>query len=143
MQSNLLLTHLFNSIKEKPFYFVYLPLIVYWIFLFIMTSIPVESIPKYFDTQDKLEHFIAYFILSIFLSLSLSLQNKSVFFKSNALMISAITVFFYASIDEIHQIFIPGRYCDFYDWLFDIAGGLTGILFISSIIKKYNLVPKK
>lgn len=143
MRSNLLLTHLFNSIKEKPFYFVHLPLIVYWIFLFVMTSIPVESIPKLFDTQDKLEHFIAYFILSIFLKLSLSLQNRSIFIRSNTLIISVVIIFFYASIDEIHQILIPGRYCDFYDWLFDIAGGLAGILFISYITKNHNMVAKK
>lgn len=143
MRLNLLLTHLFNSIKEKPFYFVHLPLIVYWIFLFVMTSIPVESIPKFFDTQDKLEHFFAYFLLSIFLKLSLCLQNKSIFVKSNNLIISVITIFFYASIDEIHQLVIPGRYCDLYDWIFDIAGGLTGILFVSYITKNHSLMAKK
>ena len=143
MLSNSSLTRLFKSLKRNPFYFVHLSLIIYWCFLFIMTTIPVETIPKLFNTQDKLEHFIAYFILSILLTLSFSIQTRFLLIRRNSVLVSVIAIFLYASIDEIHQMFIPGRYCDVYDWIFDVAGGITGILIISYFSKKYDLVVKK
>ena len=143
MLSNSSLTHLFNSLKRNPFFFVHLPLIIYWCFLFIMTTIPVESIPRLFNTQDKLEHFFAYLILSILLFLNFSIQTRSLFIRRNAGLVSLMAIIFYASIDEIHQLLIPGRYCDIYDWLFDVIGGVAGILIISYFSKKYDLVAKK
>ena len=143
MLSNSSLIRLFKSLKRNPFYFVHLPLIIYWCFLFVMTTIPVETIPRLFDTQDKLEHFFAYFILSILLMLSFSIQSRFLSIRRNAVLVSVIAIFLYASIDEIHQMLVPGRYCDVYDWLFDIVGGISGILIISYFSKKYDLVAKK
>jgi VanZ family protein len=108
-----------------------------------MTTIPVETIPRLFDTQDKLEHFFAYFILSILIMLSFSIQSRFLSIRRNAVLVSVIAIFLYASIDEIHQMIVPGRYCDVYDWLFDIVGGISGILIISYFSKKYDLVAKK
>ncbi len=143
MLSNSSLIRLFKSLKRNPFYFVHLPLIIYWCFLFVMTTIPVETIPRLFDTQDKLEHFFAYFILSILIMLSFSIQSRFLSIRRNAVLVSVIAIFLYASIDEIHQMIVPGRYCDVYDWLFDIVGGISGILIISYFSKKYDLVAKK
>lgn len=36
----------------------------------------------------------------------------------------------YAATDELHQYFVPGRSCDFTDWLADIAGLACGALII-------------
>ncbi len=88
MLSNLSLTRLFNSIKKNPFRFVHLPLILYWIFLFVMTSIPIEKIPKFFNTQDKLEHFTAYFILGVLVKLSTVFQNKSGWIRKNSMIVA-------------------------------------------------------
>lgn len=47
----------------------------------------------------------------------------------------------YAATDEIHQLFVPGRSCQFRDVCIDSAGVLTGILLFSLIkhkIAKYN-----
>lgn len=101
-----------------------------------MTSIPVEKLPKFFSTQDKLEHLVAYFILGILMKISFFSQNKFLLLKKNSLFLSITIIFFYGMLDEIHQLIIPGRYCDFYDWLFDIIGGISGILIIHFVIKK-------
>lgn len=48
---------------------------------------------------------------------------------------------FYAATDELHQLFVPGRSCQFRDVCIDSAGVLTGILLFSLIkheIAKYN-----
>lgn len=136
MLSNLSLTRLFNSIKKNPFRFVHLPLILYWIFLFVMTSIPIEKIPKFFNTQDKLEHFAAYFILGVLIKLSTVFQNKSELIKKNSMIVSLIIITIYAMFDELHQLIIPGRYCDFYDWLFDFVGGGAGIILVNHFLKR-------
>lgn len=34
----------------------------------------------------------------------------------------------YGVTDEIHQLFVPGRFCDPADWLVDTLGALTGAL---------------
>lgn len=136
MLSNLSLTRLFNLIKKNPSRFIHLPLILYWIFLFVMTSIPIEKIPKFFSTQDKLEHFVAYFILGVLVKLNIVFQNKSEFIRRNSIKISCIIITVYAIFDELHQLIIPGRYCDFYDWVFDFIGGVTGIILVNYFLKK-------
>jgi VanZ family protein len=101
-----------------------------------MTSIPIEKIPKFFNTQDKLEHFAAYFILGVLVKLNTVFQNKSELIRRNSITVSCIIITVYAMFDEIHQLIIPGRYCDFYDWLFDFIGGITGIILASHFLKR-------
>jgi len=42
----------------------------------------------------------------------------------------------YAASDEIHQYFVPGRSCDFLDWLADILGLALGITIIYIMARK-------
>ena len=49
--------------------------------------------------------------------------------------------FLYASSDEIHQLFIPGRSGQFTDVLIDTSGGLAAILVVMAAaarIRKHN-----
>ena len=41
-------------------------------------------------------------------------------------LISILVVSFYGATDEWHQIYTPGRTCDFFDWLADTAGAILG-----------------
>lgn len=34
----------------------------------------------------------------------------------------------YAATDELHQYFVPGRVCSFWDFFFDSLGALTGVI---------------
>ena len=137
MQLNSLSIRFYNLLKEKRKYFVYIPLASYWILLFVATSIPTDAMPKLFDAQDKLEHFGAYFILSILLLLSLHLQEKYSVLNKRAIFFTFVLLSFYGALDELHQYFIPGRYCDFYDWVADVIGGLTGIGLMVLLLRKY------
>lgn len=72
----------------------------------------------------KAGHFTEYLILAIlFLRFSKQrgLSGKSAFY-------AVLFVFLYASSDEFHQSFIPGRGPAFSDVLIDTAGGFTGVL---------------
>lgn len=78
----------------------------------------------------KIAHFSEYFILGVF---TINLFNY--YFKAKSQnKYSLAFVFFYASLDEIHQYFIPGRSMAFKDVIIDTLGGLIGILAYNMII---------
>ncbi|MBX3007794.1 MAG: VanZ family protein [Melioribacteraceae bacterium] len=140
MKSPLRLNSFFDrfleKIKSNPQGYLYFPLGAYWIFLFTATSIPTIPMPRMFDAQDKLEHLAAYFIFGVLLALSLAIQNHIYAIKRNFVLSSFLIVLIYAGIDELHQLLIPGRYCDFFDWIADVIGGVIGILIIKYLLKK-------
>ena len=114
-----------------------MPLIVYWIILFIATSIPAQSVPS-FGVGDKVNHFSAYLILAILLYLTLSFQEKSIFAKRNAALLTIAVVLLYGVLDELHQMLIPGRSAEFLDWAADAVGAICGVLIISFLLKKFK-----
>lgn len=74
-------------------------------------------------------HFTEYFILYMLLYSAL----KESFSFKRALLFSLLGVFLYASSDEFHQSFVPGRGPAFKDVLIDTSGGLLA-LFITLIL---------
>jgi VanZ family protein len=69
-------------------------------------------------------HFTEYFILYMFLYNAL----KESFSFKKALLFSLLGVFLYASSDEFHQSFVPGRGPAFRDVLIDTSGGLLALV---------------
>ena len=135
MQSNSLLSRLYKKIENKPKLFLYTPLALYWLALFIGTTLPTDEIPQMFKTQDKIEHFLGYFGLAVLVNLWMHFQTKLDFLKRKAHIFSFLVVTCYAAIDEIHQLFIPGRDCDILDWTADSIGGLIGVIIVYFFIK--------
>ena len=86
----------------------------------------------------KLAHIIEYLILGFLLcNMFNSLNVKNVFVYT--VIICAI----YSCSDEIHQLFIDGRNCQFIDCLIDVLGSIIGILFYkikNKIINHYQKV---
>ena len=141
MQSNLFLIRLYKYLGKHTTAVIYRPLIVYWITLFILTTIPADNVPQLFENQDKYEHFIAYCGLAILLSLALYFQKRSIIISSKAFLFALLFILAYAAVDELHQLFVPGRYCDFYDWLADSFGGILGIGIVLLFVKKNIKLP--
>ena len=127
MRSNSFSNLLYKYLNAHTLYFVYLPLVVYWITLFILTTIPVDSIPRLFEYQDKIEHFAAYGVLAFLLTLALFFQKRSNLLSSKAFLFALLFILAYGAVDELHQMIVPGRYCDLYDWFADSLGGSVGI----------------
>lgn len=142
MRLNSLSTRLYNTFQSNPFLYVFLPLSIYWIFLFVLTTIPTDAIPQIFTSQDKIEHLIAYFILSYLLLLSLHFQRKFQKLSQKPLIFALVFLIIYATVDEVHQIFVPGRFCDIYDWSADVLGGVIGLI-LSNIFIQRNIREKK
>jgi VanZ family protein len=74
---------------------------------------------------DKIQHFIAYFVLALAIGVWMSpafwqARRFCAFF----LVISIVSV--YGVVDEIHQWFTPGRECNIWDWIADTIGAIHG-----------------
>ena len=117
---------------------VYLPLIIYWLVLLTATSLPGKDLPN-LGVSDKLEHFTAYFILAVILNLALIVQNKYSLLKLKSSIFTIIIIGSYAALDELHQLFIPGRSCDIKDWAADFIAACIGVSVIFLIrVKSRN-----
>ena len=79
----------------------------------------------------KLAHYTEYFILGL-LVINMFTKNNI----NNKYLISIILCIIYATSDEIHQLFIPGRACQLRDILIDSIGSITGIYLYKLINKK-------
>ncbi len=132
---------MFDYLEKRKVYFVYVPLIVYWLLLLIGTSLPTDDLPSV-AISDKFKHFGAFFGLSILLALTLHYQNKFLLLKKYFLAAALIITSFYGLLDEIHQSFIPGRYNEFLDWVADSLGAIAGILLVFYVMKKFNYLPR-
>ncbi len=126
---------MYNFIKEKKIVLIYIPLTIYWITLFVLTSIP-KGVSINIGFNDKIKHFGAYLLLSMFMYLFLEVQTKFKKVKSRIFLITVFIISFYGVIDEIHQYFIPGRTCEFLDWIADLFGAVVGASIIRYFIKK-------
>lgn len=128
---------MFNFLERQKLVLVYLPLIFYWIILFTLTTLPAQSVPSV-GVSDKIEHLLAYLVLSILLYLTLLFQKKSVLLKNYAMLFTSLIVFAYGVLDEVHQLMIPGRSCELLDFLADILGGIIGIIIIKILLRFYK-----
>jgi VanZ family protein len=121
---------LFNYLEKRKVLLVYIPLVLYWIILFTATTLPGPQLPD-LHISDKVEHFSAFFILAVMLNLALIYQRKSFLLFKYAALVTIIICLFYAAIDELHQMFIPGRFADIRDWLADSTGVVLGVLILN------------
>ena len=138
MQLNSLRNRFYILLKNKKVYLVYAPLIIYWLILFILTTLPSGSAPDMIKVSDKLKHFSAYGLLAFLLSLTLHFQDKYDYLRQHNFLITVLIIAFYGFIDELHQAFIPGRNCEFLDWIADTLGAIFGVIITNFLIKPYT-----
>lgn len=114
------------------------PIIIYAGLIFVGSSISTipEELPD-FDYMDKLIHVGEYYIFGILLCRSAFKWNfdyKSMTFIAIIFSIGA----FYALSDEIHQLYVPGRDGNIYDWFADILGLAVGLATVYIFTKERN-----
>lgn len=86
----------------------------------------------------KMAHFSIYTLVGLLLMALVSTYNIK---EKNRLIITLTTGIIYATSDEIHQSFVPGRSPMITDIVIDTMGVILGILLIilgKKIIKKYR-----
>jgi VanZ family protein len=132
---------LLKLLEEKNRKLIFNALKVYWVILFIATSYPSSNIPT-FGVGDKVEHMSAFFILGVLLNLTLIFQNKYPKLKVKNSLYTLLIGSCYGIFDELHQLFIPGRDCDFFDFTADFSGLVLAVIFIILLLKVNKFVLK-
>ena len=77
-------------------------------------------------------HISAFFFFGFFVLISL-VRGRS---KLSLFILGGIIAFMYAITDEIHQFFVPGRYCSFFDIGLDSVGILFALIIYGVIVAK-------
>ena len=95
-----------------------------------------ETLPSPgFSNSDKVVHFVCFGGLTFFWTFWFS-RKKWISNPIRYFIITVTIVSIYGVVDEIHQSFVPGRECSFFDWLADTTGASAGVLFRLFLIKK-------
>ncbi len=102
--------------------------VFYIALIYVASSIDGHVFPdinKY--SMDKAAHFVEYIIFAF-----LAMRTIAAFFPKMGILtnfcITLVIVVLFSVFDEMHQIFVPGRTCSFYDVAADFLGASTGIL---------------
>lgn len=96
-------------------------LLAYMGVIFYLSHQPQIPVPMRFPHQDKLLHFLAYFVMGALAAHAIYPGSVKKRFWWALFLASA-----YGASDEFHQSFVPGRDVDVLDWVADTAGGWFG-----------------
>ncbi len=107
---------------------------LFWLLLLLIVGVSsIPSLPEpemdFVDIHFRLDHLFHWgeYTLLTFLFASWRFRRGKLSF-SRILLIALVTGSLIASIDEVHQLWIPGRHFTFADWLSNLLGVLTGLL---------------
>jgi VanZ family protein len=108
----------------KRFLRAYGPAVAYAALIFTFSSIPSLKSPDLgISFEDKIYHLIEYAGFGFLLQRGIDgSRGRSL---KRILLVFIIGAGFGAS-DEIHQLFVPGRQCDLFDFFADAAGFTAG-----------------
>jgi VanZ family protein len=105
----------------KRFPYRYLALF-YALLIFGVSAIPSLSAPPLgIVLEDKIVHFFEFGVFSFLLFLAFY-HSGSGFVKKYVFLFSSTAAVIYALSDELHQKFVPGRTCEFLDFVADCLG---------------------
>ena len=129
----------------KKLVYYWLPVIIYLLLIFYLSSLSrigvVETIPT-FILKDKLLHLIEYSILAILIYRALNQHQK---IQPIALVLAIIFSTLYGLSDELHQLFVPGRFFSIQDLFVDFIGSNIILLrkqILENIFQKLTLIFK-
>ena len=107
----------------------WLPVLIYAILIFYLSSIPGEDIPVLFKYQDVFLHLIEYAVFALLFSRAIKAYHPRLSFNRRFVAVFIFS-FLYALSDEFHQFFIPQRYFSMLDLMYDGIGiAMADILF--------------
>jgi len=103
--------------------------------MFTVSSIPdLKIIPHWhFTWKDKIAHITEYAIFALLFLLMLRQENRIANRKRRLLTILCFGLLL-AVVDELHQLFIPGRSTDFLDIAADFFG-IVIVIFVFNLVR--------
>jgi VanZ family protein len=110
---------------------VWSSVILYCVFIFLLSSQPDLTLPNIGPHSDKFAHLFLYAGLGGLGARAWRREQPGWPFLAVVVFASTLAAAYGAS-DELHQAYVPGRCSDWRDWLADICGGtFGGIAYIS------------
>jgi VanZ family protein len=89
--------------------------------IFLLSSLPASALPE--NIPDVIPHFCEYAVLAFFF---IQVFSDPASLKTTALAFLGLIVLGF--FDEVHQAFVPGRFCSLKDLMFDALGSAAGLL---------------
>lgn len=108
----------------KPFV-AWLPAILIAVVIFLLSSIPGSGLPGLFPGADKIAHGGIYAALAAGCAFALRSSHPSL--QRCWWLVAAGLASLYGVTDELHQLLVPGRSCDVWDWVADTGGAFGGV----------------
>lgn len=108
----------------KPFVKYQLPFFLWIVCIFGLSSIPRVPVIKSPISLDKLVHIGLFFVMCWLGSRAFYYQSRYGWLKRSPLLGAFIFTILYGILDEVHQIYVPGRTSDVNDVLADVTGAL-------------------
>lgn len=87
-----------------------------------------------YDLAASIAHFGEYLLLGATLVNAL----RSHLPLSRAVVLAVVCASAYGISDEVHQLFVDGRYCSAEDWVVDTLGAATGAALFRGIIRRVS-----
>ncbi len=124
------------NLRNKNFYSVTLPFILWNVAIFFASSIPGKDLPEIsLWNWDKLVHCFVYAVLMILGARFFYLRKTTL---KGVIIKSTLYSFGFALSDELHQYFVPNRMCSWEDIVADVVGIMGVALWIdkSGVFRK-------
>jgi VanZ family protein len=100
---------------------------------------PGSSIPKvgwkFYFQLDKVAHFGIYFILAVWLAISLGAVNKELAFLRWILVV-VICAIYGIALEAVQYLFLSDRFFEIPDIIANIIGSIAGTVFVYLFLKK-------
>jgi VanZ family protein len=114
-----------------------LPLFIWAAFIFWLSSLStLPHIETPVIAADKLAHMSVFFVFCWFSRRALFFQTTLPILKRWSLVCAFFLTCLYGYLDEVHQLYVPGRAYDYYDMLADAIGALLFIILFSVLVRR-------
>jgi VanZ family protein len=114
-----------------------LPLFIWAAIIFwfsSLTTLPHIKIP--IIGADKLAHISVFFVFCWFSRRALFFQTALPILKRRSLVCAFLLTCLYGYFDEVHQLYIPDRTCDYFDMLADAIGALLFVILFTILDRR-------
>ena len=109
--------------RIQKFLIYWVPVIIYALFIFYLSSISFTLKRKPFPNYDKVLHFVIFGILCVLLSRALKVTVRDGL-KTYVPVLAILLTIVYGIFDEYHQIYTPMRRADIEDVFADGLGAV-------------------
>ena len=114
-----------------------LPAILWALVIFTASSIPGTKFPKFIlKIDDKVIHISIFLVLGLLVFRALEPRIRKDSFDWLRAVLSTSVVAAYGALDEIHQMFVPGRSADFRDAAADAIGAILSALILYLLFRR-------